>query len=109
VTAPAALRLDRLTVEFPGSKFAVRDLSFEVPPGRTLGIVGESGSGKSISLRAIMGILPQAARISSGSLWMGDTELPLAAGMCGRPADAGWPWSSRTRWPRLTQSCGWAT
>jgi len=78
VTAPAALRLDRLTVEFPGSKFAVRDLSFEVPPGRTLGIVGESGSGKSISLRAIMGILPQAARISSGSLWMGDTELPLA-------------------------------
>jgi peptide/nickel transport system ATP-binding protein len=78
VTAPAALRLDRLTVEFPGSKFAVRDLSFEVPPGRTLGIVGESGSGKSISLRAVMGILPQAARISSGSLWMGDTELPLA-------------------------------
>jgi ABC-type glutathione transport system ATPase component len=77
VTAPAALRLDRLTVEFPGSKFAVRDLSFEVPPGRTLGIVGESGSGKSISLRAVMGILPQAARISSGSLWMGDTELPL--------------------------------
>ena len=77
MTAPAALRLDRLTVEFPGSKFAVRDLSFEVPPGRTLGIVGESGSGKSISLRAVMGILPQAARISSGSLWMGDTELPL--------------------------------
>jgi ABC-type glutathione transport system ATPase component len=77
VTAPAALRLDRLTVEFPGPKFAVRDLSFEVPPGRTLGIVGESGSGKSISLRAVMGILPQAARISSGSLWMGDTELPL--------------------------------
>jgi ABC-type glutathione transport system ATPase component len=77
VTAPAALRLDRLTVEFPGSKFAVRELSFEVPPGRTLGIVGESGSGKSISLRAVMGILPQAARISSGSLWMGDTELPL--------------------------------
>ena len=78
MTAPAALRLDRLTVEFPGPKFAVRDLSFEVPPGRTLGIVGESGSGKSISLRAVMGILPQAARISSGTLWMGDTELPLA-------------------------------
>ena len=78
MTAPAALRLDRLTVEFPGPKFAVRELSFEVPPGRTLGIVGESGSGKSISLRAVMGILPQAARISSGSLWMGDTELPLA-------------------------------
>jgi ABC-type glutathione transport system ATPase component len=78
MTVPPALRLDKLTVEFPGSKFAVRDLSFEVAPGRTLGIVGESGSGKSISLRAVMGILPQAARISSGSLWMGDTELPLA-------------------------------
>jgi ABC-type glutathione transport system ATPase component len=77
-TQSPALRLEGLTVEFPGSKFAVRDISFEVAPGRTLGIVGESGSGKSISLRAIMGILPQAAAITAGSLWMGDTELPLA-------------------------------
>jgi peptide/nickel transport system ATP-binding protein len=78
VTALPALRLEGLSVEFPGSKFAVKDVSFEVAPGRTLGIVGESGSGKSVSLRAVMGILPQSARVSSGSLWMGDTELPLA-------------------------------
>lgn len=36
----------------------VRDLSFEVAAGATLGIVGESGSGKSLTLRSVMGILP---------------------------------------------------
>jgi peptide/nickel transport system ATP-binding protein len=77
VTARPGLRLDQLTVEFPGQPAAVSELSFEVAPGQTLGIVGESGSGKSIALRAIMGILPGAARVSSGSLWMGPTGLPL--------------------------------
>ena len=77
-TQAPALRLEGLTVEFPGAKAAVQDISFEVAPGQTLGIVGESGSGKSISLRAVMGILPASATITSGSLWMGDTELPLA-------------------------------
>jgi peptide/nickel transport system ATP-binding protein len=33
-------------------------------PGRTLGIVGESGSGKSVSALAIMGLLPDTARVS---------------------------------------------
>ena len=77
MTARPGLRLDQLTVEFPGQPAAVSELSFEVAPGQTLGIVGESGSGKSIALRAIMGILPGAARVSSGSLWMGPTGLPL--------------------------------
>jgi len=78
MTTHPALRLDELGVEFPGPRPpAVDGLSLEVAPGRTVGIVGESGSGKSISLRAIMGILPGSARVSSGRLWMGDTELPL--------------------------------
>jgi oligopeptide/dipeptide ABC transporter ATP-binding protein len=38
---------------------AVDQVSFEVHPGRTLGIVGESGCGKSVTAMSIIGLLPQ--------------------------------------------------
>lgn len=46
----------------------VDGVSFAVDPGDALGIVGESGSGKSLTLRAILHILPAKARISTGSI-----------------------------------------
>jgi peptide/nickel transport system ATP-binding protein len=50
----------------------VRDLSFTVSSGETLALVGESGSGKSLTGLAIMRLLPRAARLSGGSLRLGD-------------------------------------
>jgi oligopeptide/dipeptide ABC transporter ATP-binding protein len=47
----------------------LRDVSFGVRPGESLGVVGESGCGKSMTLRALMGILPAGARVTSGSIW----------------------------------------
>ena len=39
----------------------VSDVSFELGSGECLGIVGESGCGKSLTLRAIVGLLPRGA------------------------------------------------
>jgi peptide/nickel transport system ATP-binding protein len=59
-----------------GRRAVVSDLSFAVNKGETLCIAGESGSGKSITALAIMGLLPQpAARISAGSIKLGELEL----------------------------------
>lgn len=64
------LQLNNLSVDV-GDGVAVNivdDLSFDVDAGECLGIVGESGSGKSISLKAIIGLLPAGARAISGTL-----------------------------------------
>jgi peptide/nickel transport system ATP-binding protein len=42
--------------------------SFDVHPGRTLGIVGESGCGKSITARSILRIVDRPGRIVAGQI-----------------------------------------
>lgn len=50
-----------------GEKVAVRDVTFEVNPGETVGLVGESGSGKSTVARSVIGLIkPDAGTISFG-------------------------------------------
>jgi oligopeptide transport system ATP-binding protein len=52
---------------------AVRDVSFSLAEGETLGIVGESGSGKSTLARALIRMVPATGRV----LWQGTDLLPL--------------------------------
>ncbi|WP_406047266.1 dipeptide ABC transporter ATP-binding protein [Kribbella sp. NBC_00889] len=73
----ALLAVRDLRVSFPseaGRVDAVAGVSFDLQPGRTLGIVGESGSGKSVTSLAIMGLLDDAASVQ-GSIKLGGREL----------------------------------
>jgi oligopeptide/dipeptide ABC transporter ATP-binding protein len=54
---------------------AVDGVSFEVPRGEAVGLVGESGSGKSMTLRAILGVLPPEARATSGQILLDGADL----------------------------------
>src|SRR3954471_18279174 len=57
-----------------GPARAVRDVSFTLEKGRTLGLVGESGCGKSITVMALMGLLPENAKVT-GSIRFDGQEL----------------------------------
>ena len=54
---------------------AVRGANLDVYQGEIVGIVGESGSGKSVTMKAVLGILPDNATIQAESLKLHDTEM----------------------------------
>ena len=60
-----------LYVDFPshqGVLHAVDDLRLQLEAGEVLGIVGESGSGKSVSMMALMGLIPFPGRVRAQHL-----------------------------------------
>ncbi|NQX66887.1 ABC transporter ATP-binding protein [Paenibacillus alba] len=63
------LEVNQLSVSFYAREKeveAVRNVSFSVREGETLGIVGESGSGKSVTARTIMRLLPSPPSMVKG-------------------------------------------
>ena len=53
----------------------MQDVSIELAPGEALGLVGESGAGKTMTALAILGLLPRNAKVTAGSISLGETEL----------------------------------
>lgn len=58
-----------------GIVHAVRGINLDLGEQETLAIVGESGCGKSMSMKGVMGLLPQSAKITEGSIRLAGREL----------------------------------
>ncbi|CCD97433.1 ABC transporter ATP-binding protein [Bradyrhizobium sp. STM 3809] len=79
------VEISNLTIRFTGERtvHAVNDVSLSLGDGEVLGLLGESGSGKSVTMRALMRLLPKKRTQISGGvkvmgrdvLAMGDEEL----------------------------------
>ncbi|MCR5487892.1 MAG: ABC transporter ATP-binding protein [Lachnospiraceae bacterium] len=68
-----ALEIHDLEISFEtsrGTAQIIRRVSLEAERGKTLAIVGESGSGKSVTVKSIMALLPDQARIEGGEIWL---------------------------------------
>lgn len=74
----ALLDVKGLSVDIPlsaGVLHAVRDISFSVERGQTLSLVGESGCGKSLSVLAVMNLLPKKATWRADQLLFDGRDL----------------------------------
>ena len=81
-SAPLA-EVNDLTVRFVSREatvHAVNGVSFAVHPGEVVCILGESGSGKSVTLRALMRLLPRQARIEGSVQVCGEDVLAMPPG-----------------------------
>jgi len=73
------LKVENLAISYKmrrGEVPAVRDVSFEIHPGETLGLVGESGCGKSTTGRAIL----QLYRPTGGDVYFEGVDLTALKG-----------------------------
>ena len=77
--ATPLLKVEGLTVDFSrrgeSAPPAVDGLNLVVRPGSMTAVVGESGSGKSTTANAVIGLLPETARVTGGHIHLGSVDL----------------------------------
>ena len=73
----STLAVEGLRVRLPtpaGDVTVVDGVDYEVQPAEVFGIAGESGSGKTVSMLALLGLLPEGSTVE-GSARFGDDDL----------------------------------
>ena len=73
-----ALEVHGLTIKY-GELPALKSVDLSVGHGRIVGIVGESGSGKSTLASALIGLLPNSAKITKGNILFDGQDLTKIA------------------------------
>ncbi len=86
---PVLLQVENLTVRFhtpEGVVHAVNGISYTLNEGETLGVVGESGCGKSVSVLALLGLIPipPGEIVSGRALYRGTDLLRMSEGQLER-------------------------
>ena len=72
------LEVRNLKVEFHNQAQvtqAVKGITFAVEEGEIVGLVGESGSGKSSAALALLGLLPETARVTVEKIKAGEIDV----------------------------------
>jgi dipeptide transport system ATP-binding protein len=72
------VEIQNLSVEFQtarGTLRAVDQLDLTIEEGEVLGVVGESGSGKSVSMLALMGLIPWPGKVAADKLSFAGHDL----------------------------------
>jgi peptide/nickel transport system ATP-binding protein len=69
------LSIQDLTVQLKNGMRLLRHVSLDVEPGEVRALVGESGAGKSMIGKAVLGILPKAARLTGGKILLDGEDL----------------------------------
>jgi peptide/nickel transport system ATP-binding protein len=72
------LKIKDLSIDYQMRKetiYAVKNVNIEVNKGEILGLVGESGSGKSTVGNAIINLIDEPGKVSSGSVMLGNLNI----------------------------------
>ena len=75
------LSIENLSIALPEGAdraFAIEDVSFKVHRNEIVCLVGESGSGKSMTAHAILRLLPDEVRVSTGAVKFNDADIATA-------------------------------
>ena len=71
----ALVEIEDLHVEAGSGAQLVRGVSLRVPRGASVGILGESGSGKTMTVKSLLGVLPDGVSVTGGRLAFDGKEL----------------------------------
>jgi peptide/nickel transport system ATP-binding protein len=102
-SSPDLLRVQDLNVAFTlqGQPHEVlKGINFRVPQGSVVALVGESGSGKSVTAQAVLGLLPNNAKITNGQILFNDPKSRVRTDIAAIPRNG--PDLQRIRGARIS-------